>query len=128
MNPFYRKSIDKIRLDFLLNIQYSLTMKTKNTIKRVTEKTITLNRTVKLMMDTVYTKGRVVYRERFTGERVRRGWPIRKEGFIVVFGHGIDDVIPMDALTLEETTYTEVVKVTKKNVKRNVLTPATFGW
>lgn len=103
-------------------------MKPTNTTKRITEKTITLNRTVKLMMDTTYKVGRVVYRERTTAARARLGWPITKNGFVVVFGHGMDDVIPLDALTMMETTYTEVVKVTKKNVKRNVLTAANFGW
>ena len=103
-------------------------MKANITTKRIIEKTITLNRDVKLMMNTVYRKGRVLFREKAAAHRVRPGWPLHKEGYMVVMGHGLNDMIPFDALTLTETTYDEVVKLTKKNVKKTKLTVADFKW
>lgn len=102
-------------------------MKTKNT-KRIVEKTITLNRTVELMFNTTYKAGRVIWRERATEARIRCGWPVTKNGFVVVFGHGMNDVIPLDALTMKETVYDEIVTVTKKNVKTEIVTVDDLVW
>jgi len=103
-------------------------MKTNKTTvtKRVTVKTITTNKAVKCPMGGTYRKGTVLWREKEVNKTT--GFRIRKDGFVVNMGHGLDFLVPMDALTLTRTTYNEVTTVTKKNKKTEKLTEKDFGW